>query len=279
MANEVKKYFLAPNWDCIPGDGRIALGNIVALPINPVPALVSVKTAEEDAKVLRSSKTDVEWSQEKHGEKRFGIWTKFLQSVLGISIDLGVSRQSSQSVVFQFEKMVTEEIFLGEDEDVYVKEAVKAKNVQRYLKRSKFKKPVFMIVGIKWVTGAVVKRVAKRDEGGKLLVSVDATGQGVPVSLGPEISVSSGSGDSVSFKGSSDFVFALRVRKVRISQDGEVDTDEFGESDGAVFGDEADEGGYAQKVKILGLEAGDAGHTSGELVLDGQETVIVSTGV
>lgn len=131
MANEVKKYFLAPNWDCIPGDGRIALGNIIALPTSPVPALVLAKKAEDldDAKVLKSHQTDVEWTREKHSEKCFGIRTKFLEFLLGIGIDAGVSRQSFHDVVFQFEKMVTEEMFLGKDEDVYIKETVKAKNI------------------------------------------------------------------------------------------------------------------------------------------------------
>lgn len=130
-------------------------------------------------------------------------------------------------------------------------------------------------MGIKWVTGAAVKRVAKRDGSGRLVVLVDATGQEVPVSLGPEIFVSSGSVNSVSFKGFSDFVFALRVRRVRISQDSEVNINEFGDSDGTVFGNEADGGGYLTNVRILGLEAANAGNTSGELVLDSQCEVFV----
>jgi hypothetical protein len=130
--------------------------------------------------------------------------------------------------MFQFERMETEEVILGDKENEYVKEALKADNIKRYIiTRQKFKKPIFMIVGVKWVTGAMVKRAFKNDGFADLNFPIDATGQGVPVSLGPEVSTFSGGGESVGFTGSSNFIFAFRVKRVRVTKGGDADVDEY----------------------------------------------------
>ena len=274
MSNEIKKYFLAPSWDYTPGDGRIAIGNLITDPTDAVPPMVSAKSGDIDAtKVLKSHKTGVEWTRQRQKEKRFGIWTRFL-ALLGIGVNAGVSRDSSKDTVSKFEKMVTEELILDGSEESYVREAIKATNVKRYLERNRFKKPLYMIVGVKWVTGAAAKSATARDKSDKLSVSLDATGEGIPLSIGPEASISRASGNALSFEGSSDAVIAFRVRRVRIRKEGDIDMREY--SDGALLGVDSASVDEEEEKFVIEIDKVDTGDATGELVLDGHEMVMIS---
>lgn len=102
MSNLSKTYFLAPTWDYPPPPvGPIRLGNIIASPLKPIPALyaapsdainASQATASGHADVGESfstEKKEVTWSRDKLRAGKFGVWTEFL-SVLGLGVDVGV---------------------------------------------------------------------------------------------------------------------------------------------------------------------------------------------
>lgn len=105
MSNLSKSYFLAPTWDYPPPPrGPIRLGNVIASPVNPVPALfatpidfmASQATAvgngdHEDMETrFETEKKDVTWSRDKLRAGKFGVWTEFLR-FLGLGVDIGVS--------------------------------------------------------------------------------------------------------------------------------------------------------------------------------------------
>lgn len=96
---------------------------------------------------------------------------------------------------------------------------------------------MYIITGLKTVTGAKAKSYKSRAVGGNLGVEVDGTvwsGGGVPVSVGPVAEGNMERKDGVSWEGSSDFVFAFRVRKVFVEKPGKLRSDEDYKS-GAMF--------------------------------------------
>jgi hypothetical protein len=81
--------------------------------------------------------------------------------------------------------------------------------------------------------------------GGKIGVDVDATiwsGGTVPIGGGPNVEGQREKKEGTTWKGSSDFIFAFRVRKVSVKKKtGEVKEDEEYKT-GAMLGDEIEEG-------------------------------------
>lgn len=123
---------------------------------------------------------------------------------------------SGSDDTFRFEKMHTHEFFPSEE---YIKALLQRSPVAgRILTQQR--KNLFVIVGVKTVSGAAVKRARYGNIGGSLDLSIDAAVVGLPVpaSVGPSVVFSSGSNESVSFEGSDDFVFAFRVQKLRMKR-------------------------------------------------------------
>lgn len=84
------------------------------------------------------------------------------------------------------------------------------------------------MTGIKAVTGATVK--TSDAAGKKSRMGVDADGTllgGMPVSLGPEAAIERHDGQSIAFDDSSEFVFAFRVQKIKISRKGDVTHEDY----------------------------------------------------
>ncbi|KAG6356101.1 hypothetical protein INS49_015486 [Diaporthe citri] len=212
MANQIKQYFLAPSWD-YPPKGSIVLGNIIVSPTRPVPPLIAVASAAGSQGLISSTKHGVEWQKGKTSAHKFGIWTKFID-FLGINVGIDVSSGSDDT--FRFEKMRTEEFF---PDGEYINTLLKRSPVATRM-LTKQHKDLFVIVGVKTVSGAAVKRAHSGNAGGSLDISIDATvaGSPVPASIGPSVVSSSEDNESVSFEGSDDFVFAFRVQKLRVKR-------------------------------------------------------------
>ncbi|KAL2145796.1 hypothetical protein VTI28DRAFT_6295 [Corynascus sepedonium] len=217
MANEIKQYFLAPSWD-YPPNGPIALGNIIRSPTRPVPPLLAATSVGRP--LISTTKHNVEWTRDKASTHSFGVWTKFVESV---GVNLGFEASNATQDVFRFERMCTEEYF---PDEAFLAKALASEGVQRQLALAKRRRrgmmgvgraPVYVIVGVKTVSGAQVRRMKARAGGVQAEVAVDAAlmgAAGVPMSVGPAVGVGWEREESMTFEGSDDFVFAYRVRKV-----------------------------------------------------------------
>jgi hypothetical protein len=277
MANEVKNYFLSPSWDYTP-DAKpgltIALWNIVTSPTKMVPPLVAATAAPAADDTATSTKTGFEWTRERDKENRFGVWTKFLDMLVGIGIDIGHKRKTSIHDLYTFDEMVTKEAFPAPE---YVERMVKEGPAKKYLEKFDFEKPLYLVVGTKAVSGTNVKQVLKKEQSTDFKLSVDATNTAAPLSLGPELGVSDSKGDTLSFKGSSDFVFAFRIQKIVVNRQFEIQ-DEDGETEGAVLGidEETGEGFEVQGVEGSDSRVADLPGGKEEMVNDGEEQVCVT---
>ncbi|KAK4076880.1 hypothetical protein Purlil1_12535 [Purpureocillium lilacinum] len=277
MANEVKNYFLSPSWDYAP-DGKpgvtIALWNIVSSPTNMVPPLAAASTVPTDNQTGETSKHSFEWIREHDKEKKFGVWTKFLSTILGLGIDIGHKRKTSIHDLYTFKAMVTKEAF---PTDGYLEKMAQEGAVRKYLERFDFKKPVYIVVGTKSVSGTNVKQIRKKEGSIDSALSADLMQRGAPVSLGPEFVVSNNNHDTIGFKGSSDFVFAFRIRKILVTREFRIrDQDDV---EGGALGEYYDQ--PEEKPVIKGLEGSDSkganfAGSQEEMVEDDEEQVCVT---
>ncbi|KAF6829307.1 hypothetical protein CMUS01_08227 [Colletotrichum musicola] len=243
MANRERCFFYAPTWDC-PPNGPIKLGNVIPSVKKPHRALSCV--SPEDSTLLKTEKKTFQYTKEKLRSGRFSILTKFL-SILGFGVDVGAEIDNSDEEMFMFDTVETIEFVPTAD---YVQSSVESANVRRFLQTSRYRKPVYIITGVKIVTGAKANTTKSRAMGANLAVEVDGTllsGGAVPIGGGPGIEGKVGKKAGTGWEGSSDFVFAYRVSKVFVSEDVDKSPTEEEYRKGAMLGDER------KKVKLPGL--------------------------
>lgn len=124
--------------------------------------------------------------------------------------------------ILSFERIETTQFSPRED---FLQRCIEAGPVRRFLEKSRYRKPIYIVTGLKIVTGARAKTLKSKSIEGSLGVTVDGTiwSSGVvPVSGGPEISGAISRKESISWEESSDFVLAYRLRKVKVSKAGKV---------------------------------------------------------
>lgn len=242
MANEKKKYFLTPTWDYSPPpNGPIRLGNILASPADPVPPVLATPAApatpspstgstavsgpdrDLDGISVSSHKTSVTYTRECVRAGSYGIYTKFLQQLgLPIGVDLDLTAAKSHTSTFEFERMDTEEFWPS---PTFLQHQLAHPAVRAFLAQQWFHKRVYMIIGIKSVTGA--KKASSRKEttlSGGIDAGVDLTtlAAGVPgVDVGGRVNPERRDLKLVEWTGSSDFVFAYRLLRVTVRGRGE----------------------------------------------------------
>ncbi|KPM38865.1 hypothetical protein AK830_g7709 [Neonectria ditissima] len=215
MANNVFYFYFAPTWDW-PPEGPIRLGNVLTSIKKPEQPLHTAPLPAAD-QVFSSHKSEVEYSQKKLREGKFSILTTFL-SVLGLGVDVGADWKKSNQEVYEFNRVETTQ-FIPKDD--YIQTCIEAPAVRAHLEKSRYRKPVYIITGIKTVYGAKAKTQTSRAHGGSASVAVDGTvwsGGAVPVGVEPGIEGRKETTHDTSWKESSDFVFAFRVRKVHVSR-------------------------------------------------------------
>ena len=116
---------------------------------------------------------------------------------------------------------------------------------------------LYMITGIKIAYGAASTIEHAKQRGLNLKFGTDFTSQGIPTSLGPQIGGSNTISTKQSQSGGDPFVFAFRLRRIKISRKGEVSHERH--TKGTVLG--IREEGSDQDVQIVveGVEDFDAG--------------------
>ena len=104
----------------------------------------------------------------------------------------------SNGEIYKFEKLDTKFIDPGL---AFVKESVLAPAVEEFIRQNNFKKPVYMITGVKIARGADVALTRSRESETHAIA-------------GPELTISSINSETTRFGESFDFVFAYRLREI-----------------------------------------------------------------
>jgi hypothetical protein len=215
-------YYLAPNCD-YPPDGLIALGSIIVDPKTPQKSLNhrnNQRVAVPADDLQESFKDNWEDVIKSARHNKVALWTKFLQIFLGIGADVSAGLKQGREDFYKFRRLDTKYF---EPDLAYIEESLKGEGVTAYISATRGKKPVYMVTGVKIARGASVTGKTVKEYEGLLKVGLDATMlTAVPISAGPQIETSSTKEREVKFDNGSDYVFAYRVVKIKLSMDGKV---------------------------------------------------------
>ncbi|KAK4225006.1 hypothetical protein QBC38DRAFT_531765 [Podospora fimiseda] len=193
MSNQKETYFLCPTWDYHSQEGPIQLGNIIISPNNPTIVLNSPNCPRPTSDTLFPPTTKVgeTWSPSKFHSGRYGIWTQFLSLTLGVGADISVEHSKTIQNTFHFRSMETIQ-FIPTTE--YLEQALAASpTALEYLRRSRFKKHLYVVTSVKIARGASAKSLHSSSGGLETKIGIDD---------------------------SSDFVFAFGLRKVVVEKAG-----------------------------------------------------------
>jgi hypothetical protein len=174
------------------------------------------------------------------------LWASFLQMIVGAGADVSAGLGQGREQLYKFRRLETK---CFEPDVAYIEESLKGEGVKAYISATRYKKPIYMITGVKIARGASATGKTAKGYEGMLKVGLDATMlTGVPVSAGPKIETSRSKERVVKFDNSSDYVFAYRVVKIQLRKGGDIKGHEDFVKE-ALFG--VDEGGTGSKEREL----------------------------
>ena len=172
---------------------------------------------------------------------KFGLWAQFLQ-VFGLGGEFSVEFSSDRVDTCTFETMVTEWLT---PPTRLVNEAVKAEQVQGFLKMAPPKTPLYIITGLKTVSGVTASTSRANASGYTAQLGADGTAAGVPVTVGPKTGHTGARGEQVSWKCQGPLVFAYQLAQISFKKGAWVMKDY---QKGAMFGMDQEVGGTEIEV-------------------------------
>lgn len=215
MSNKVKTYFLAPGWDF--PIGSIQLGSIIASPSFPHRSFIDNDGIAIDTKVHFSDKYNFSTTLDKSKFNKFGLWAQFLQ-IFGLGAEASVSFDKCSIDTYAFQHMQTAWFLPSK---TFVDACVKNTNVVDFLEQTNFRKPFYVITGLKTVDGASVTTVNSKGHGINAKLGFDGTAAAVPVTVGPELEHHAEESDTASFEKSSPVIFAFQLMALRCKEGNE----------------------------------------------------------
>lgn len=215
MSNKVKTYFLVPGWDF--PVGSIQLGSIIASPSFPHRSFIENDIIPIDTKVHLSDKFNFSTTLDKSKSNKFGLWAQFLQ-IFGLGAEASVSFDKGAIDTYAFQHMQTTWFLPSK---AFVDACVKNTNVVDFLEQTNFRKPLYIITGLKTVEGASVTTVNSKGRGVNAKLGFDGTSAAVPVTVGPEVERNIEESETASFEKSSPVIFAFKLAAVRCKEGNE----------------------------------------------------------
>jgi hypothetical protein len=258
-------YFLAPTRTC-PPDGYIRLGSIISSPSTVDDPISSKLPAPPEIQSI-TTHSERNWSHSvttSSNSGSVGVWASFLQVVLGAGGDVGVSWENQANQTYSAKTMKWIEFRPSLQ---YIRAAVTDEEIDEFIRSNKFREKIFMVTGLMVASGASGVINSMRERGLYAHVGVDGTilsGGQAPIAAGPEGSLNWGKERQTSFEDADDFVFAFRLRQVKVRKSGDISHKP--RTDGALFSKEDDrkiimesESRRQQvRIEIEGLEDEDA---------------------
>lgn len=226
-----KFYYLTPILDVLP-DGPITLGSIISQPrlvsepINDYPVSPGSMAEKVYLHTSANSGVTVDRNREGHG----GIFADFLQCLgLGLNGNVDGKGSNKESEDWTFANLQT--IWFTPSTE-YVRKSLEDRDVQDFIYENKTwlgRTKLYMVVGVKVAYGATstVSYIRNRQLG--LHVGFDFTPLGVPINVGPDVGVQQDLKVTQTNGGGDPFVFAFRLRQVKVSAAGEIKHRDFTE--------------------------------------------------
>lgn len=215
MASYTPTYIPTPNWD-IPADSNlVVLGRLIKDPKDPQSKIPESGVSPiESSAIYQGEKIDWETTLEKVHSGTIGLWAKCMQFVGG-----GLSFSQLKSTVENHRFSVLETKYFLPEED-YLARALEDPGVQAYLQVHNWRKPVYLVTGIKTARGASVRTDNKTMRSTRMELKADATAVGANIDVGPEVSWDLGNKRDVSYGGSTDYIFAYQLTMMKPKKKG-----------------------------------------------------------
>ncbi|CAJ0549770.1 Ff.00g033830.m01.CDS01 [Fusarium sp. VM40] len=230
MTSYSPTYIPSPNWD-IPADSNtVVLGRLIKDPKNPESKIAKSDIISiQESDIYDGDKTDWETTLEQVRSGNVGFWAKCMQIIGG---GLSFSQIKSSMEKHRFDHLETK-YFLPDDE--YFSQVLEDAGAKAYLHVHRGKQPIYLITGIKVARGASVTAESSRDRSVKGELKAALTSVGAPVDFGPDASWRSEDKQGVSYGGSTDYIFAYQLTRIK-QKKGQTETKNESYVKGAVYG-------------------------------------------
>lgn len=204
-----RTYFLCPGFDYPPES--ISLGSIISSPSEPSVALNMDDDFRPPKGVIKLAQEGATIRREDLRQVKHGIISIFLR-LTGFGSD--ADQVEGIEDTFKFSKIET--VYYKPSEE-YVQKAVQSEDVKFFLASSLFRKPLYLVTGLKIVRGASQRRPSKAFSVGTAVGNVAG---GVPIGVGVGAEFARSRSESKSFEKPSDFIFApLKAEEVDVGVD------------------------------------------------------------
>jgi hypothetical protein len=179
VMSQPKTYFLVPDFDCPPGTA-IRLGHIITFPTSPYESLNADKLIPvPDEIAVSSSKSGFSTTRSQVRTGKFGVWAQILEGAYGGG--LGLNLTNSQDGTFAIDEVQT--TFLkptGLATKSYIRQSLEVEGVKEYFEGSRFRKSVYMILGLKIAKGAKFSIATGNSKEAVAKLMIDGTAAGMP---------------------------------------------------------------------------------------------------
>jgi hypothetical protein len=254
MSNLVKTYFLAPNFDLAPPPfGPLFLGSVIADPKNPARSMTRdnrIAIPSPGESIHHSLKLNWSVTRAQLREGKIGIWASSLAAFLGTGADAEISISHDTDEIYRCERLETEYF---QPDETYIYKALQVPRVKSYIEKSWLGKPVYMITGLKVARGATAESGEGRGSTSNVKIGVHGTPAVVSVSGGLKLNGKVERKERISWEGSSDFVFAYRVIRIKSKKKDGTFTDK-DYNNGALYNADDDEAKEENSVERLHRE-------------------------
>lgn len=161
----------------------------------------------------------------------------------------------------------------GGESKEFIRRSMENEGVREFFEGSRWRKCVYMIVGLKIAKGAKISKGSKKSKDGALDLMVDGTAVGVPgVKVGPKVEGKVERGEGVEWEDEKSFVFAYRLRKI-VCKKGKVKSDE-AFSKGAFLDAGSGENGDESEVNVL-VGEDDVGAEEGSGIVFAEDEIAI----
>jgi hypothetical protein len=205
----LKYYFLVPGYDF--PISSVTLGCIITDLTQPHDAYFTVEEGDIDpTKIMPTDKYDFSTTVTDKSVKKAGLFARFSNFVT-FGAEGNAQFDKATNKVYTFKHMHTE-WFLPTN--TLLDKAVKSERVANYLRDTDFQEPVYMVTSVKTVMGTSVATSNSKGRGIVIMLGVDASAVGVPLSIGPKYVDNVEHTQAAMFKDSSAIVFAFRLKEI-----------------------------------------------------------------
>ncbi|KAG6359196.1 hypothetical protein INS49_012716 [Diaporthe citri] len=206
-------YIPSPNWDIHADSDIVVLGRLIKDPYEPESKLRAFPIAPST--IYEGKKTDWQTTLDEIRSAKIGLWAQCMQYLEGgVSFSIIKSKLENH----KFDTLETT-YFLPDDE--YFDRVLSDLDVQAYFEVTGRRKPVYLITGLKIARGASASTETSTEKSTQAELKFDGTSSAIPINMGDEIDHDLKTTRGVSYSGSTDYIFAYRLTRIKPSRWGD----------------------------------------------------------